>query len=81
MNSCVESCCLKKELGSAVVSRLSTLENVNCDWIGAQLELKGFSSARTQEWFHDLSEQESSDEIHQVFGDRPRHRPNRAVPI
>ena len=27
---------------------------------------------RTQDWYHDLSEQESSDEIHQVVEGRPR---------
>ena len=27
---------------------------------------------RTQEWYHDLCEQESSDEIHQMVDDRPR---------
>ena len=34
--------------------------------------------ARNQEWYHDVSERESSDEIHQAIDRRPR--PRRAVP-
>ena len=34
----------------------------------------------SQEWFRDLSEQESSDEILQRLDDRPIHGPKRATP-
>ena len=33
---------------------------------------------RNQEWYHDVSERESSDEIHQAVNGRPR--PRRAAP-